>query len=764
MSTPIDSHHPQDDESPRAIMAYRRAPGAALDVRVEPEDAYDDRGAGGPGAAVSISALLRYKWTILGVFLLSTVPAVAAVWLLMVPQYRAIGHLRVEPRVRTMVFKTEDSGLIPRYPQFQQTQAKLMRRDALLQRVLDRSDVQKTEWYRQPDATLLGGPRSVLSRLREALHVDADSRSELIDVYMETRRPQDAAVIVNAVLLEFRADVKLHEETTELEMFNRLEARKQRLETEDVDLLRTQIQQIQGELIAPSADSLLTQQRNRLDELEAQRADFDREIKWIQARLKALETTSVPDEELDAVPASMPADDSWVQRDAEWRTRQRALRNAESLLESQLSRWGEGHYSIRELRRQAEVARAAFEEYEAQLKKQGSRFLPVDPAALETADNPEALQRRLGTLPAKRGILDEDIQVLENALRANLAKRQELVTKQDELDSKRRLYQSIQQSIDQRDIEKNAPDSISTHLAVVPSEPSDDKRIKWSAMALFAGLMAGMSVALLRVRLNQRIREPSELLRAVHAPLLGQLPLVSGCDAASLEASPIYSECIRMVRTALLQRTNERGGTTVLVTSAGAGSGKSTVASMLAKSLAQCGKKVLLVDADLRNPALSKRYGVESQAGLIAVLSGQLPDSGVIFSSDTAGLDVLPAGRCQNGDDQELLANGAFSGCLRRWRDNHDIVLLDSSPILPVADARILARHVDGIVIVVREDRCRRDEVADALSFLGSNAAKVLGAVFVGSSQNNAYRRAYEGYYYHATSTHGAGPSDSSSS
>ena len=163
-----------------------------------------------------------------------------------------------------------------------------------------------------------------------------------------------------------------------------------------------------------------------------------------------------------------------------------------------------------------------------------------------------------------------------------------------------------------------------------------------------------------------------------------------------------------------------------------------------------------MVDADLRKPALCRSLGVTPGAGLIDVLrSAESPaangrervwDQDAIVTSDPAGLDVMPAGRVVHARDTELLATAAFTACLDRWSKSYDVVLLDSPPVLPVADARILARQAAGTVLVIREGHCRRAEIVDALASLGMSGAKMLGTVFIGSARLNGYRRTYYDY------------------
>jgi Mrp family chromosome partitioning ATPase len=129
-------------------------------------------------------------------------------------------------------------------------------------------------------------------------------------------------------------------------------------------------------------------------------------------------------------------------------------------------------------------------------------------------------------------------------------------------------------------------------------------------------------------------------------------------------------------------------------------------------------------------------------------------DTEAIIRPDGAEFSVVPAGKVDMDTDPELLANGVLGHCLRRWRGQFDVVVFDSPPVVPVADARIVSGNADGTILVVREKHCHRAEVADALGHLGACGGTLLGLVFVGSELSGAYHKAYyHGYGQAVNST-----------
>jgi len=269
-----------------------------------------------------------------------------------------------------------------------------------------------------------------------------------------------------------------------------------------------------------------------------------------------------------------------------------------------------------------------------------------------------------------------------------------------------------------------------------------------TVMALFGWLGAGFGLAYLRFLLDASLSEPREVVAAVHVPFLGQLPQAQSSADLLGGSNPLIRENIRIIRTSLLERDGGDQGCTVLVTSPGPQTGKTTFALLLAKSLGQIKKRVLLVDVDLRRMGLSEHLGVESTAGVVDLLRGTAALSDVVIHSEQLGVDMVSAGNRVAADDSELLADGAFSQCLMAWREQYDYVLLDSTPVLPVADARMLASQVDGTILTLRASRTPRSEAMDSMSVLNAAGARLYGTVLNGIKHSLGSYYKYGSYYH----------------
>ncbi|MFA5339467.1 MAG: CpsD/CapB family tyrosine-protein kinase [Candidatus Omnitrophota bacterium] len=170
----------------------------------------------------------------------------------------------------------------------------------------------------------------------------------------------------------------------------------------------------------------------------------------------------------------------------------------------------------------------------------------------------------------------------------------------------------------------------------------------------------------------------------------------------------------------------------IVVTSSANGEGKSVAATNLAVVMAQdFGKPVLLIDCNIRKPAVDSLLGVRSDRGLADVLSGNLKLEEALVKTDIANLVVLPAGQAP-ANPNELLASDRMKALLAEVRPQFEAVVLDTPAVIPFADPRILSKVVDGVIIVVRAGKTRREVVARAESILKSVGANIMGYVLTG--------------------------------
>ncbi len=285
----------------------------------------------------------------------------------------------------------------------------------------------------------------------------------------------------------------------------------------------------------------------------------------------------------------------------------------------------------------------------------------------------------------------------------------------------------------------------------IPTAPSSPNKELNLALGLFVGLFAGIGLAFLKNRTDNRLRERQQLEVALGAPVLTMVPRVEGWrnrDEAKLitivdPLSPA-AEAYRVLRPVLLAAATKRGVKTVMVLSPMAGEGKSTTAANLAVVLAQSGRSVALVTADLRRPRAHAFFEVPAEPGLSEFLAGNatLAEIERRVSKQVGGdLVVYPAGRLR-AHPAEQLQSRQMQRFLEDQREAFDFVIIDCPPVLAVSDALPLIPLSDGVLFVVDAENTTREQVSLARDRMLQMGANVMGAVINGLSGSSS------GYYY----------------
>jgi capsular exopolysaccharide synthesis family protein len=700
---------------------------------------------------LTLNQVLQFKWTIMLTFICIAVPMVTAVWMFVTPEYQVTGQIRVRPIIPRLVFKTDDNGPIQYYTSYLDTQVAVITSPAVLQRVLELPEVQNTAWYRKKEFVLIGVQPSPMDRLLKTLQVRPRGRTEVIDVTLADPDPREASQIVNSILANYISMVRESLDQTDDMMYKKL--------MEEYTSLRNEIEgreqlvaKLKKDLGTGTPEELISQRRIRLDGLDSDLEKTRRTIAACEWQIKTLKSKHA---ELTGKASATQPVNLQYESDVEWRKLYSAWRTNQARIEVERDRLGESHPKMIELVKNTKLTEDLMKNrqryLDGQMLARNDVRLASQEVGMGLGRNIQAMEEQVRQLKNDEALLQHDQKYEQAAFDKVFDTAQMLARENETIRYKREVYEKVRSRLNEKEMERNVPGSIDILAkASPPSEPQKDRRLFFSIMTILGGFGLGLAIAFFRASTSQTINEADDLHHSMRMPFLGQIPY-SHVPALGMGAeSQEMSECIRMIRTSLLQRLGRDKGNGILITSACSGAGKSTLAVMLARSLTQCGKTVLLIDTDIRKHSLAKRFGFNPEPGLLGVLMEQSTDAEAIVKSDLPGLHILPAGLDWDNTDQELLANGAFSRCLSRWRKQYDIILLDSSPILPVADARIICRQIDGVVMVVQKGHCRRCDVIDALSCLDAAGGKLIGTVFIGSSARSYYSD-YSGGDYLAT-------------
>ena len=305
--------------------------------------------------------------------------------------------------------------------------------------------------------------------------------------------------------------------------------------------------------------------------------------------------------------------------------------------------------------------------------------------------------------------------------------------------------------------------------AEIPIEPHGPRPILGAAAGSLTGLFAGCLFVMGRAKLDRTIKRPGDAQRALGLRELGAMPdaafehervrmtpagfaaqELAGAERACVDDRPSWlAECVRGIRTSLL--LGPESPRFITITSPTSGEGKTTVAANLAASLAESGRRTLVVDADLRRPRLHEVFGVSNSQGLVDLVDGSCVDSLDFVIPISKGLWFLPAGVAPFGGPG-LIHEASTREILERLGREFDAVVLDAPPVLAVSDARILSRIGDGTILVVRAGVTDPDDAIDAKTLLEADEAHLLGVVLnswnpriYGPRRDQKYGTVYQG-------------------
>jgi receptor protein-tyrosine kinase len=283
------------------------------------------------------------------------------------------------------------------------------------------------------------------------------------------------------------------------------------------------------------------------------------------------------------------------------------------------------------------------------------------------------------------------------------------------------------------------------------SSPVEPKTALYLIIAAILGMVIGAALALVRDLLDTTVKSPDDVNSAAPGSVLTHVAFDPNMHKAPLltdagRNSP-RSEAFRLLRTNLQFLDLDQNPKSFVITSAVPGEGKTSTATNLAMALAQAGKRVLVVDGDLRRPSIAKLLGLETVVGLTTVLVGRSTLAETIQVHQESGIHVLSSGPIPP-NPTEILQSRATRDLLHGLRDMFDAVIIDAPPLLPVADAAIMASDADGAILVVRHGRTTKEQLRLAATRLNQVNAKLYGYVVNMTPKRRRGGYDYYGYGY----------------
>ena len=352
-----------------------------------------------------------------------------------------------------------------------------------------------------------------------------------------------------------------------------------------------------------------------------------------------------------------------------------------------------------------------------------------------SAEAIESMRSRLQKL------FDDDLDASKKAEIAQLAEE----NLRSNLERQRTLFDSVASQLKQAQLASDFGSVTAQAInppSVVPVRP---KVTAFLLMGLVAGCGLGGGLAYLVDLLEARVRTISQLKAIVDLPVIAMIPRLSDELVPASSHLALLShqwprsnlaESYKAARTNIEFLRRNRQAQVILVSSPNPGDGKSTTSSNLAITLALAGRKVLLVDGDLRKPCLHAIYGLDGGRGLVSVLQGEETFAGAVQPTTIQNLDLLAAGP-ETSNPAELLASDHLAALLEEIRPGYDAIVFDTSPFLAVTDPWIISAAADGILLVVRLGSTRRHDVEQTVEVLETLEVPVLGMIANCSDREN---------------------------
>lgn len=700
----------------------------------------------------NLFASVQKRWYIaLLVFVLICAVALPAIWLLVEPYFIVQGAVNVAPSVPGILSDEAPGGGIGAYGDFVNTQATLLTSGTMLERIADDlagrglslfsgKPQNKLEEviarFRPTRAT--GNPAAVLKNAisREVIRASHVRNTTLLAVTMKSRSAAEAKQVVDSFLRNFQAvygQASMQEENQNLQL----------LETRAAELLgkiqtqRKEIRQLAqefGTMVLSNRQDMEMQRMIALSSewtrLEAQRIALEAEISLLEQTEKA----SVSPEQLvvrrreqvNADPMVRELSARIVEMERDILIAQQTLMPGNPVLVRNQATLEAFKQTLENKRRELE------DEFDAGLDEQ---------LRLAAQEQVEAAHARLREIKAHeealRSVLDQQDTATRQIGRTNL----DIQDKQFQLQLDEEQYQQISRRIKAIEIERQARPRI-TPAFLGEVIATEDKRVKMAGAVVFGALACGFALALLRDKMDKTLQTPDDVVRHLDLPIIGTTTS-SRTIKPAMFAEQIAGD-YQMIRTNLGMLNNGGMPKRLVISSAGMREGKTTFAVNLATSLAKSGKKVLLIDGDMRKPDVGYMLNIANgSGGLQEVLLGEDP-SGVISVLPSSGLHVLPASTRHLADAYELLTSPAAAEQIERLARDYDHLIIDSPPALAFPDALVWAKLGDAVILVSFAGQTTAPELKETKERFARVRAKVLGAVLSNVPVDQSlYRYAY---------------------
>ena len=752
----LEKYHDNDQVIEQKVVSFETLP--------EPDS---------PNTSDLLKGVLRHWPIVLVTFVLICAIGIPAVWYLIEPKYRATAPIRVAPIIPNFLFSDKDSeNVMPMYDNFKNDQARFITADQkILIRVAEylADDGLKFFENKSPLPEKLVGlvnalpqaiskkiittispekPPDPVEALRQAIKggiiTAAPVRgSELIFINVVSTESQEAEKIASSfrtayMIIEgskssLEGDQKLQLLETERKVF----AAKLQLQRDDLRDLAEEYGTVE---LTPRQEMMLQQ----VAALQGLATKIDADKLLLEITIELLEKTK---DESIFQRVLLERRHTFIQNDLLVQLLTKRIAQLEEELISAGQVLSDDNQKLKQRTKLLELFKDKLEEHRLKVEETFDESITG-----EISENREAgladAELELRGLEAQRKILQAKIDEQDTDTIEIGRKQLDITELQEQLALTKEVYDTIRRRIQQMEMERKRPARISVPYETTVA-PVPNKRVKYTMALMFGSIACGMMLAFLRDKMDHRLRTPDDVTKRIGIRIIGTTTSSHNIKPALLLEH--IAKDYQTIRANLGLLNGEGIPNKLVVTSPGMREGKTTFAVNLATSLSRAGKKVLLIDGDLRKPDIAHLLNLpEGSKGLQDVLLGKEFDQAV-YSIASTGLDVLAADPHSRTNGYELLASPGTRQCIDMLSQNYDHVIIDTPPVLAFPDALIWAKFGDGVILTSFAGRTTTSELKEAKEQLTQINVRLLGIV-LSNVEQSYYRYRYNYYAQNAKS------------
>ena len=734
-----------------------------------------------------IAGILRRWYIVLLIFFVMCAIGIPAIWLSIEPLYSVTGAIRVDPISQDPITGEIDTGGIS-YQSFMNSQAEIITSSRVVQRVAtDLADKNLAFFENEPtgfvtklkqtlkNTKINREPASILKQAISNGVISAafDRRTEFIRITVKSANAEEAKTIVDTFISVYTAVENASSSEDEWQKITLLEDEAKDLAGE-LKSQRENINTLAQKYGSKSPTTFDKRQEIKLErmgmlltkitEWEARRIDLEAQVDVLKERLESpdaneeeqpVERDELATEAQQPVDANDPARRGYINADPTLNT---FIANLTQLEQDLIVARQIYAPTNPELKNKADVIEALKERIEQRKTEVGGMYDGFMAKKIAEAEKEKLLnaKNKLANIQAELELTkaleqrfkdkfdQEDIETIDVGLR-----QMDIEELQFQLGLDQEMYDTIRRRIQILEMGRKRPARI-TVAYDADVGPIRDKRIKYTMALMFGAMACGMLLAFLRDKADLRLRTPDDVVRRIGIRIIGTTTSSDTIKRALLPRQ--IAGDYQTIRANLRLLNGDKMPKKLVVTSPGMQEGKTTFAINLATSMARSGKKVLLIDGDLRKPDIAHLLNLpKGSRGLQDMLFGTKFDQ-VVCSMPSTGLDVLAADSRNMADAYELLALPLTAQHINMISKNYDHVIIDSPPVLAFPDALMWAKIADAVILVSFAGQTTAPDLREASEKLAQINVNVLGTVLSNVEAGHSYYR--YGHNYYAQNAH----------